>query len=150
LNIILTLLTSGGLIAAGAVASGLLANWLGARRDRRNQQHELEMAREARYQERLDQAYLALGEYLSRHWDWARSMHPFIGRTPAPDPLPPGERWRIEALVTAHGSEEVQHLLDRWAECAERIENADIVIRLAEQSRDPGALDKEALQAPCA
>ena len=65
------------------------------------------MAREARVQERLDQAYIALGEYLSRFEDWARSVHPFLGPVPAPDPLPPGERWRIEALVTAYGSEEV-------------------------------------------
>jgi hypothetical protein len=33
---------------------------------------------------------------------------------------------------------EVQQLLDRWGECAERIENADVVIRMAERSRDPG------------
>jgi hypothetical protein len=142
----LTLLTGGGLIAAGAVASGLLTNWQGARRDKRRYEHEREIAREARYQERLDQAYIALGEYLSRFGDWARSVQPVLGPVPAPDPLQPGERWHIEALVTAYGSEEVQRLLDRWGECAQRIENADIVIRMASESRDPGALDQEALR----
>jgi hypothetical protein len=147
MNTYLTLLTGGGLIAAGAVVSGLLTNWLGSRRDKRGYEHEQEMAREARSQERLDQAYIALGEYLSRFGDWARSVHPFLGPVPAPDPLQPGERWRIEALVTAYGSEEVQRLLDRWGECAQRIENADVVIRMADDSRDPSPeLDQDALR----
>jgi hypothetical protein len=72
-------------------------------------------------------------------------VHPFLGPVPAPDPLQPGERWRIEALVTAYGSEEVQRLLDRWGECAQRIENADVVIRMADESRDPSPeLDQDA------
>jgi hypothetical protein len=147
MNTYLTLLTGGGLIAAGAVVNGLLTNWLGSRRDKRGHEHEQEMAREARSQERLDQAYIALGEYLSRFGDWARSVHPFLGPVPAPDPLQPGERWRIEALVTAYGSEEVQRLLDRWGECAQRIKNADVVIRMADESRDPGPeLDQDALR----
>jgi hypothetical protein len=49
--------------------------------------------------------------------------------------------------VTAYGSEEVQRLLDRWGECAQRIENADVVIRMADESRDPGPeFDQMALQ----
>jgi hypothetical protein len=44
------------------------------------------------------------GEYLSRYEDWARSVHPFLGPVPGPDPLPAAERWRIEALVTSYGS----------------------------------------------
>ena len=147
MNTYLTLLTGGGLIAAGAVVSGLLTNWLGSRRDKRGYKHERVMAREARVQERLDQAYIALGEYLSRFEDWARSVHPFLGPVPAPDPLQPGERWRIEALVTAYGSEEVQRLLDPWAECARQIENADVVIRMADGARGPSPeLDQDALR----
>jgi hypothetical protein len=73
MNTFLALLAGGGLVAAGSVASGLLANWLGSRRDKRGYTHEQEMAREARIQERLDQAYIAPGEYLSRFEDWARS-----------------------------------------------------------------------------
>src|SRR5260370_34669216 len=103
MSMYLTLLTSGGLIAAGAVASGLLTNWQGARRDKRRYKHERETAREARYQERLDQAYIALGEYLSRFGDWARAGQPFLGPAPAPDPPQPGERWDLEAPVTAYG-----------------------------------------------
>ena len=61
--------------------------------------------------------------------------------------MQPGQRWHIEALVTAYGSEEVQRLLDRWAECARRIENADVVIRMADASRDPSPeLDQDALR----
>jgi len=74
-------------------------------------------------------------------------VHPFIGSVPAPDPLQPAERWRIEALVTAYGSEEVQRLLDRWGECAQRIENADVVIRMADKARGPSPeLDQDALR----
>jgi hypothetical protein len=147
MNTYLTLLTGGGLIAAGAVVTGLLSNWLGSRRDKRGYAHEQEMARQARVQERLDQTYIALGEYLSRFEDWARSVHPFLGPVPAPDPLSPRDHWRIEAMVTAYGSEEVQRLLDRWAECAQRIENADVVIRMADKARSPSSeRDQDALR----
>ncbi len=70
MNAYLTLLTGGGLVAVSSVATGLLAGWLGSRRDKRGYEHEQKMAREARVQERLDQAYIALGEYLSRFEDW--------------------------------------------------------------------------------
>src|SRR5260370_41594246 len=103
MSMYLTLLTSGGLIAAGAVASGLLTNWQGARRDKRRYKHERETAREARYQERLDQAYIALGEYLSPFGDWARSVHPCLGPAPAPEPPQPGARWHTGAPVPAYG-----------------------------------------------
>jgi hypothetical protein len=129
------------------VATGWLTNWLGSRRDKRRYKHEQAMTREARVQERLEQAYIALGEYLSRFEDWARSVYPFLGPVPAPEPLQPAERWRIEALVTAYGSEEVQRLLDRWGECAQRIENADVVIQMADKARGPSPeLDQDALR----
>ena len=147
MNMYLTLLTGGGLVAVGSVANGLLTNWLGSRRDKDRYEHEQVMAREARAQERLDQAYIALGEYLSRYEDWARSVHPFLGPIPAPDPLPPGERWHIEALVTSYGSEEVQRLLNRWGECAQRIDNADVMIRTADTARgSEPELDRDALR----
>jgi hypothetical protein len=58
--------------------------------------------------------------------------------------MPPEERGRIETLVMNHGSLEVRRLLGRWREQAQKIENADIVIRMAEQVRDPGRLAEEA------
>ena len=140
MNTAMTLLTGGGLLALGGFAVALIE----ARRDKRRYLHEKEMTSEARRQERLDRAYMELGIYLSRYGDWARSVHPFMGPVPAPEPLPPSERWRIETLVTNHGSPEVRRLLDRWGEIARKIENADIVIRMAEQSRNPGKLDEEA------
>jgi hypothetical protein len=144
MNTFLAVLTGGGLAAAGGLGSGWLNNWLGSKRDQRAHAHEQQMAREALTQERLDQAYTELGIYLSHYADWARSVRPFIGPVPAPDPMPPEERWRIETLVMNHGSPEVRQLLERWGEQAQKIENADIVIRMAEQSRDPGKLAEDA------
>jgi len=51
--------------------------------------------------------------------------------------MPPGERWRIQALVTNYGSADVQRLLRVWAEVARKIENADEVIGLADRARGP-------------
>jgi hypothetical protein len=147
----MTLWTGGGLVAAGAVvgavAGALLTNWLGARRDRRTHEHEQVMAREARRQERLEQAYLELLRYLSHYLDWARSVRPIVGPVPVPDPLPREERWRIEALVTAYGSPEVLRLLREWGERAAKIEDVDATLRLLEQSRNPSPeSDREAMQ----
>ena len=137
----LTLLTGGGL----AVLGGLLSDWIGARRDKRRYEHEQVMAREARRQERLEQAYIELLTYLSRYWDWAKSVRPMWGSIPAPDPLPPQDRWRMEALVTAHGSPEVRRLLRQWNERAAKIDNADATIRMVERSKAPSQqLDDEA------
>jgi hypothetical protein len=141
----LALLTGGGLAVAGGLLSGLLTNWLGGRRDHRKYDHERDMAREARRQDRLAQTYIELHRYLSHYWDWARSVRPLWGPIPAPERLPREERWRIEALVTAYGSEEVRQLLDEWGEHAATIENADQMMRLVEESKNPSAqLDEEA------
>jgi hypothetical protein len=140
----ITLLTGGGLLAAGSILSGWQASRVAKKRDQAAHAHQLDMAREARRQERLERAYTELGIYLARQADWARSVHPFIGPVPAPEPVPRQEMYRIEALVTNHGSPEVRALLDQWAEIARKIDNAGHVITMAEQSRDPGALDEEA------
>jgi hypothetical protein len=155
----LTLLTGGGLAAAGGLASGAVTNWFAAKLDQRRYEREQVMAREAhqheqamalearsheramaletRRQERLKQAYIELGIFLSHYIDWANSVRPMFP-VPAPDPLPPQERWRIETLVMAYGSPEVRQLLDEWHKCAEKIHNALATIRLRDQSRDPG------------
>jgi len=141
----LALLTGGGLAVMGGVLSGVLTAWLGAKRDKRRYTHERKMAREARVQERLAQTYVELHTYLSHHQDWANSVRPMWGPVPAPDPLPPAERWRIEALVTAYGSDEVRRLLGEWIEQAKKIENADQLMKLVEESRNPtDKLDAEA------
>jgi hypothetical protein len=147
MSMFLTLLTGGGILAAGALLTGLLTNWLDARRDKRRYFHEKEMTREARRQERLERTYTELGVYLAHYGDWARSVHPFLGPVRAPGPMPDGERWRIETLVKNHGSPEVRQLLERWGEIARKIDNADAVIRLAEGSRSvEPELDREALR----
>jgi hypothetical protein len=143
----ITLLTGGGLLAAGSLLSGWQNNWLASRRDRRTHAHEQQMAQEARRQDQLERAYTELGIYLSHYTDWARSVQPLLGPIPPPDPMPPAERWRIETLVTNHGSPEVRGLLGRWAEIARKIDNADAMIRLAEGSRAVETeLDQEALR----
>ena len=142
-NTTMTLLTGGGLVALGGFAVALT----GAVRDHSTHCHEKELAREARRQNRLEQAYLELGIHLARHEDWARSIRPFWGKPPAPDSLPPGERWRTQALVTNYGSPEVQRLLGAWAETARKIENADQVIGLADRARGPAPeLEQQARQ----
>jgi hypothetical protein len=134
-----TLLTGGGLTAIGVVLAALAANWLGERRDQRKYKHEQAMATEVRRQERLEQAYIELLVYLSRQRAWARSVRPFWGQSPAPDPIPQEERWRVEALVTACGSREVLHLLEEWGEHAAKIESADATITEAETWNNPGS-----------
>jgi rubrerythrin len=53
--------------------------------------------------------------------------------------------WRIEALVTAYGSDEVRRLLKEWEEQARKIENTDQLIGLVEKfQRPPEQLDNEA------
>jgi hypothetical protein len=48
---------------------------------------------------------------------------------------------------SSYGSKEVQGLLDRWGECARQIENADVVIRMADNARGPSPeFDQEALR----
>jgi hypothetical protein len=141
----LALLAGGGLAALGGLLSGVLTNWLGAKRDARKYEHEQSMAREARRQERLAQTYIELLTYLSHYGDWARSVRPMWGPVPAPDPLPRQERWHIEALVTAYGSHEVNQLLSEWGEQATKIDEADDLIRRVERSRNPSQqLDDEA------
>jgi len=157
MNTFLAVLTGGGIAAVGGLGSGWLNNWMGSQRDERAHAHDQQMAREthardqqmareALRQERLDRAYTELGIYLSHEEAWARSVHPPIGPVPVPDPMTDEERWRIETLVTNHGSPEVRQLLDKWGEQRMKIQEADIVITMARESRDPGSLGEKADQ----
>jgi hypothetical protein len=129
-----TLLTGGGLVAAGTALSALVNNWLGSRRDERARAHERQVAQEALGQERRDRAYTELGVYLSRQADWARSVRPFLGPVPAPPPLSPEEHWRVETLVMIHGSPEVRRLLEQWGQEARKIEYADATVTAADKA----------------
>jgi hypothetical protein len=51
--------------------------------------------------------------------------------------LPPEERWRIEALVTAYGSPEVLRLLHEWGERAAKVDRVDGMLRMLEGSKNP-------------
>jgi hypothetical protein len=121
-----TLLTGGGLAALGGLLSGLITNWLGAKRDQRKYEHERAMALEARRQERLEQAYIELLRYLSPYADWAESAQRLLGKPPAIPDLPPAEELkRVEALLEAYGSPEVRQLLREWRKHAARLQYAD-------------------------
>lgn len=140
----LALLTGGGLAAVGGLLSGWLTNWLGDKRDTRKYQHECQMARDARKQDRLEQAYIELGKYLSRYGDWARAISPLLGSVSLPDPLPKDARWCVDTLVKAYGSPEVRRLLEVWETAAKKIENADSAINLAERPNPSREVEEEA------
>jgi hypothetical protein len=144
MSTLITLLTGGGLLAAGGLLNGWQNSRNASKRDQATHTHEMAMAAETRRQDRLERAYTELGMFLAHWGDWASSVYPFIGPVPRPDPMLPQERHRIGTLVANHGSPEVRALLTQWAEIAAKIENAGHVITMAEQSQNPGALDEQA------
>ena len=146
MSILIALLTGGGLVAASTYLTAWQTNRFARQRDQAAHAHELAITAEARRQDRLERAYTELGIFLAHQQDWARSVHPFIGPVPEPDPMPQQEMYRIQALVMNHGSPEVQALLGRWGEVARKIEHACHVISMAEQSRNPGGLAEQARQ----
>jgi hypothetical protein len=143
----LALLTGGGLAAAGGLISGLLTNWLGGKRDDRKYSHEQDMAREARRQERLEGTYGQLITYLSRYRDIANSIRPLWGPVQPPKPMPLEETWALEASISANASEEVRQLLAEWRVWIDKIGNADTMLRVVEESRNPGdQVDAQAMR----
>jgi len=141
------LLTGGGLVAVGGLISGFLANWLGSRRDQRTHAHEQAMAQEARHRERLAQTYIELPRSVARTSEWVTSLRPLVGPVRSSEPPPPEERRRIQALVTACGSDEVRQLEDEWAEHVAKIIDMHVVMQSLEQSKRPSEqLDDEAMR----
>jgi hypothetical protein len=132
----LAILTGGGLAALGGLLSGWVTNWLGDKRDQRKYEHEQAMAAEARRQERLEQAYIELLAYLAHHAGWARSVRPMVA-VKAPDPLTDENVQRVEALVTAYGSEEVRQLLDEWFQRVAGLAAATATVAEAEEWNKP-------------
>jgi len=141
------LLTGGGLVALGGLISGFLGNWLGAKRDQRTHAHEQAMAREARHQERLAQTYIELLMSMARTSEWVTSLRPLVGPVPPSEPPPPEERRRIQALVTAYGSDEVRRLEDEWGEHVAKVIDVHVVMQTLERSKRPSQqLDDEAMR----
>lgn len=89
------------------------------------------MALEARCQQRLEQAYVELLGYLAHH-AWARSMSALFD-VKAPDPLTDEGVKRIEALVTAYGSDEVRQLLVEWIRRGGKLAEASAVTDLEQK-----------------
>jgi len=132
-NTLLTLLTGGGLVAGSMLLSAWQTTRSASKRDLAAHTHELQMAQETRRQARLERAYNDLGMFLSWQAEWARSVHPFMGPVPVPEPFPPQECRRIEALVANYGSPQVRAPLDQCLDAAGKIGKADMVITMAEQ-----------------
>ena len=144
MNTLIALLTGGGLVAASTYLTAWQTSRNAGKRDQAARAHELAMAAEARRKQWLKETYDQLGIYLAWQAEWAMSVHPFIGPVPAPDPIPPQERRKVEALVADHGSPQVRALLDQCLEAGRKIEIAGQVITMAEQSPNPGQLAAEA------
>ena len=146
MNTLLTLLTGGGLVAGSMLLSAWQTSRNASKRDEAAHVHELQMAQEARRQDRLERVYNELGIYLGHWTEWARSVHPFMGPRPRPRRVSSEEEWRIQTAVINHGSLEVHQLLTQWFERRRKIEHADIVISTAETHPDSGELNEQARQ----
>jgi hypothetical protein len=139
-----TLLTGGGLVALGAILSAWVTNWLGKGRDQSRYKHERTMALETRRQERLEQAYIELLDFLSHYAEWMRSTQRLRGQQVAvPDPPPREESNRVMVLLEAHGSQEVRRLLSEWRSCAAKLEHVDAGLPLV-QLDDEADAEEEA------
>lgn len=113
--------------AATAVAlggAGIFFTWLTGKQGRDHAEtitrdqldHERLLAREAREQQRLENAYLELLKMAERAGQWAQMVYPvFQSGQPPNTPLPSLEvQADTEALVNAFGSPEVRELLKTW------------------------------------
>jgi hypothetical protein len=109
-------------------------NALAAERDQRRFDHEMEMARDQRRQQRLAETYIVLLEQAERMGQWAAFVRPLMERAEGPRPALPdlAEQARVEALVRAYGSPEVKALVDEWRQTIREIIGADATIRTAE------------------
>ncbi|MGB8386684.1 hypothetical protein [Mycobacterium sp.] len=104
--------------------AGIFFTWLTGKQGRdhaetiSNQRltHERLLAKEAREQERLENAYVELLRMAERAGQWAQMVYPvFQSGQPPSTPLPSLEvQADTEALVNAFGSAEVRELLETW------------------------------------
>jgi hypothetical protein len=102
-----------------------------------NVQAQIQADRQEQRRDRLHETYSALGMYLSRQADWARSVAPLWGPgTPVESP-PRDGLWRVETLVTLYGSPEVQRLLTEWTEHARKVESAGDTISRLKKAANP-------------
>jgi hypothetical protein len=111
-----------GIIVGGVIGvAGLLAGWLNLREGNK---HERTMAREAREQERLGNAYVRLLGMAERAGQWAQMVKPIMDTDP-PQPVPPlpdlAEQAEVAALISAFGSDETRDAMQKWLEIFRQI-----------------------------
>lgn len=115
-----------GPTTAGVVgAAGILFTWLTGKQSRDQVErmaqerlgHERTMAREAREQDRLGNAYVRLLGMAERVGQWAQMVKPMMDTVP-PQPVRPlpglDEQAEVEAVVNAFGSDAVRTALEAW------------------------------------
>lgn len=137
-------------MATGVVGvAGIFGTWITGKQGRDHAervateklQHDRELAREARVQQRKETAYVALLEMVERTGQWVFSVLPMI--EPGPELKLPefDEQARIEALVNAFGSMEVRDLMKNWRSHVRKVISQVNLIHVLE--KHPTANDPE-------
>ncbi len=109
-------------IAVGV--AGIFFTWLSGKQGRDHAEtvlgqqltHERLLAKEAREQQRLENAYVDLLDMAERAGQWAQMVYPVVQTGPPPNtPLPSfEEQAHTEALVRAFGSDAVRERMETW------------------------------------
>ncbi|MFI6068550.1 hypothetical protein ACIA47_25210 [Micromonospora sp. NPDC051227] len=130
------LLTGGGLTVVGGFVQAWLTSRDATARDDRRHLHELDMAREQRHHQRIENAYEELLLLVETIGQWASMIRPLVTIEGDPRPqLPPlPEQARVEALVRAYGSQKVRDRLFAWRQVIDQLIEADFQIQAAERS----------------
>lgn len=121
----ITVAAVGGLAAIGATLVSFLYN--------------ARLNREARKQQRLAEAYVELLTFANKVGYWAALVQPALQTNPPQElpPLPlPAEQARVEALVAAYASEDMQEAVTSWRAVVIAVRQVAILINFA---RDPAS-----------
>ena len=103
--------------------AGIFGTWLTGRQGRDDAKaiaseklsHERLLSKEAREQQRLENAYVDLLDMTERVGQWAQMAYPRSDtHQPVPDMPPPEEQAHTGALVKAFGSDEVRERMETW------------------------------------
>ncbi len=103
----------------------------------RERAHALALAREARQQERLADAYVEVLRIVEEVAHWAQRVRPMLDTSPLPEPPPLpsiAEQIRMQALLGAFASEDVQARYEAWCQSVYAIQAADMELTWHERS----------------
>jgi len=131
--------------SAGVVAGGIgvYFTWLTGKQGRDHAEtitrdqlaHERLLTREARVQQRLENAYVDLLRMAERAGQWAQMSYPIVGRPPEL-PLPSlVEQANTTALVRAFGSAEVLKRLETWRTVVQQMTTTAELIELEDMGK---------------